>query len=113
MKKLTKISFLVVVAIIFCRSLHAQQRASDKSVATIMNEIKQRQALRNRMLPQMRQPAPSNSISQINTSTQTGNNAAGMNTTKHITTGDGTSQQGPNDKPLIKPVTQAPKSGKQ
>jgi hypothetical protein len=65
MKKSIKINFLfTTVVILFCSISHAQQKASDKSFETIMNEAKQKRAMREKTLEQLKQSTPSHSAFQ-------------------------------------------------
>jgi hypothetical protein len=63
MKNLIKTGSLIM-AIIFCSVAQAQKKASDKSYAEVVNEVKQKQAMRNRMLYQMRQTTLPGAVSQ-------------------------------------------------
>jgi hypothetical protein len=97
MKKVIKISFLIIAAIVFCNIAQAQQKASDKSFATVLNEVKQKQANRNKMLQQMRQTTPANG-SQNNTAIEISNtNAGGATMPQQTTTQAGTNQQTTNN----------------
>jgi len=69
MKNLIKISFLIVAAIISSNDTHAQRRASDKPFTTVLSEVKQHQAMRNKMLQQMRPPAPLPAANSTNNTT--------------------------------------------
>lgn len=113
MKNLIKISFLVIIPVIFCNAVHAQRRASDKPFTTVLSEIKQHQAMRNQMLQQMRQATPVNSTSQ-NTIAPQAANVTNTTMVKQNAAAGATSQQGSNNKPLNKVVKQPGKlSGNQ
>jgi hypothetical protein len=103
MKKIIQINFLLLVTVIaFCKISGAQQKASDKSYATLVKEVKEKQDMQNKML-QMRKPTPANTVSQNdNRPVQPVNiNTAGTTTTQKITPAqEGTSPQGTNSKPL-------------
>jgi hypothetical protein len=104
MKTLIKINFLLITAIVFCNLAQAQQKASDKSFNTVLNEVKQRQAMRNKMLLQVRQTTPNNN-SQINNTDIKPNAVKAGGTTKQTTTsGEGANQQAANSQPSNQPV---------
>jgi len=104
MKNLIKINLLVIGAIIFCNTIHAQQRASDKPFSTVLSEIKQQQAMRNKMLQQVRQTTPAGNGLQNNTYIQPANNTTPSE--KQTSTTTQGNQQGINTKPLNKPAIQ-------
>ena len=77
MKNFIQINFVLLVAVVVANNVQAQQKASDKSYNSMLMEVKQRQAIRNKMILQMRQSAPSNSLQtgnaiQTNTATSSG-----------------------------------------
>jgi hypothetical protein len=113
MKTLIKINFLLITAIVFCNIAHGQQKASDKSYNTILNEVRQKQAMRNKMLQQMKQSTPTNTSQNNNTDIKPSNTSlVGVATTQQTTTSSGTSQQGTNNKPSNQPA-KLPRSKRQ
>jgi hypothetical protein len=113
MKNLIKINFLLIATITFCGSVHAQKRASDKSFTTVLNEVKQQQAMRSKMLQQRRQSIPVDNGAQSNVSIQPTSSSANLVPTNQSTATTGAARQMTNDKPLTKPVKQPAISGKQ
>jgi hypothetical protein len=114
MKNLIKISLLIMTGVVFCNAINAQGRASDKSFTTVLNEIKQHQAMRNKMLQQMRQATPANNASQNNVNIQAANTTTATTTAQpSVTAKEGTSQQGANNRPLNKTVIQPARVKKQ
>ena len=56
MKKIIQINFLIFPIItLFAMSSYGQQKPSERSFTTVMNEVKQKQAARAKMLQQIRQ----------------------------------------------------------
>jgi hypothetical protein len=114
MKKLIKINFLVITAIVFCNIAQAQEKASDKSFNTVLNEVKQKQAIRNKMIQQMRQTTPINTSQNNNTDSQPASSTAvGAATTQQTTNSPKTNQQGTNNKPSNQPAKLSVRSKKQ
>jgi hypothetical protein len=112
MKNLIKINLLAITATIFCNVVDAQQRASDKPFSTVLNEIKQHQATRSKMLQQMRQATPANNGSQNSVNIQSASTTTETTTAQPaVTATSGTSQT--NNKPLDKPLKQPAASAKQ
>jgi hypothetical protein len=109
MKILIKINFLLITAIVFCNIAQAQQKASDKSFTTVLNEVKQKQAMRNKMLQQMNQTIPVNT-SQTNNTDIKPSNISGEEAT---TTPRATTPAGTNNKPSNQPVKLPQRSKKQ
>jgi hypothetical protein len=103
MKKFAMINFLLLVTVIaFCKISVAQQKASDKSFATLVKEVKEKQEIQNKMI-QMRKPASANTSQNNNSPIPPANtNAAGATTTtqKITPSQEGTGPQGTNNKPL-------------
>src|SRR6266487_6729380 len=102
MKKMININILIIAAIVFYNIAQAQQKASDKSFTTVLSEVKQKQAIRNKMLQQMRQTLPTNTSQNNNTDINPTNpgTAAQQNTIP----GSGTNQQATNNQPLNQPL---------
>src|SRR4030095_4451977 len=110
MKNLLKISLLIMAVFVFCNAINAQGRASDKPFSTVLNEIKQHQAMRNKMLQQMHQTTQANNASQNNISIQAANTTTETTTAQpSVNAKEGISKQGTNEKPLNKPVIQPAK----
>ena len=64
MKKKIQINSLVLLMTSACFvTSYGQQRPSERSFTSIMNEIQQKQIMRNKMLQQMKQTAPVKAIS--------------------------------------------------
>ena len=77
MRKMMQISFLTGIVILFCLTTgYCQQRPSQRSFISVMNEVKQKEASRNKMLQQIRQTTASNFVLP-NASTQTQPSASG------------------------------------
>src|SRR5262245_27541149 len=72
MKKIIQISFLTGIVILFCfASGYSQQRPSQRSYASVMNEVNQKRAAHDKMIQQMKQANPSNiGLSSANTQLQ-------------------------------------------
>jgi hypothetical protein len=104
MRKVIKINFLIIAAIVFCNIAQAQQKASDKSFTTVLSEVKQKQAMRNKMLQQMRQTLPTNTSQNNNTDIKPSNTNPGTATQQNTIPGSGTKQQATNNQPLNQPV---------
>jgi len=100
MKSLVKINLLILIAIIVVNTSHAQQRASDKSFNSVLNEVKQKQAMRNKMLSQMTQTMPDASQNGT-TAERTNTIGAAQQTTVPVT---GTSEQSASHASSSKPV---------
>jgi hypothetical protein len=64
MKKIMTTNLLVLSMILAFVSAQSQQKASQRPVSSVMNEIKQQQAMRAKMLQQIRLATPSNNASQ-------------------------------------------------
>ena len=106
MKTLIKINFLVITAIAGCNIAQGQQKASDKSFNSLLMEAKQRQAMRNKMLQQMKQTTP-DKTSQNNSTDNKPSNTGIVRTTSTQQTaipGEGTNQQAINNQPSNQPV---------
>jgi phosphodiesterase/alkaline phosphatase D-like protein len=70
MKKIVQISFLTgIVMLFFLATAYSQQRPSQRSFTSIMDEVNQKRAARDKMLQQIKQATPSN-IVLSSTSTQ-------------------------------------------
>lgn len=90
--------------VVLCNVINAQRTASDKSFNTVLNEIRQHQAMRNKMLQQVRQTTPAGNGLQNNTYIQPANNTTPSEKQSSTTTQG--NQQGVNTKPLNKPAIQ-------
>jgi len=65
MKKIILINFFaLLMTMAFATIAHGQQRPSQRSFASVMNQVKQKQIARDKMLQQMKQATPSNNASQ-------------------------------------------------
>jgi len=104
MKTMIKINFLIIASIAFCNIAQAQQKASDKSFTTILSEVKQKQATRNKMLQQMRQTLPTNASQNNNTDIKPSNTNPATASQQNTIPGSGTNQQAANNQPLNQPV---------
>ncbi|HEV8505329.1 MAG TPA: hypothetical protein VGQ53_08020 [Chitinophagaceae bacterium] len=63
MKKIIQISFLtVVIMLFFLATGYSQQRASERSFTSVMNEVNQKRAAHDKMIQQMKQTRPSNIV---------------------------------------------------
>jgi len=63
MKKIIQISFLSGIVMLFCSARgYSQQRPSQRSFTSIINEVKQERAARERMLQHMRLTTPPNLV---------------------------------------------------
>ena len=63
MKKMIQISFLTGIVTLFCIATgYSQQRPSQRSYTSVMNEVKQKRAAHDKMIQQMKQTRPSNII---------------------------------------------------
>src|SRR5215831_7408747 len=63
MKRIIQISFLtVIVTLFFFATGYSQQRPSQRSFASILNEVNQQRAARDKMLQQMKQTIPPNIV---------------------------------------------------
>ena len=68
MKKIIQISFLIEIIMLFCfATSYCQQRPAQKSFASVMNEVKQKQAARNKMLQQINQTTASTNSPTVST----------------------------------------------
>lgn len=90
---------------------NSQQRPSQRSFASVMNEIKQKQAAHDKMIQQIKQNTPSNGVSQNgNIQLQPASNAARQGATQQSTqNSQRTNQQPINNKPINQ---QSPSSSK-
>ena len=58
-----QISFLTGIVALFCIATgYSQQRPSQRSFTSVMNEVKQKRAAHDKMLQQMKQTKPSNIV---------------------------------------------------
>jgi hypothetical protein len=108
MKKKIKISFLTGIVMLFCfATVYCQQRPSQRSFTSVMNEAKQKQAARNKMLQQIRQTTASNTISSsVSTQNQPVRGSIVVPaTTQKTLSSPGTSQQ-----PVNKQINSQPKA---
>jgi len=65
MNKIILINFLAVLMTMGLATIaHGQQRPSQRSFASVMNQVKQKQIARDKMLQQIKQATPSNNASQ-------------------------------------------------
>jgi hypothetical protein len=65
MKKIILINFFaLLMTMAFATIVRGQQRPSERSFASVMNQVKQKQIERDRMLQQIKQATPSNNASQ-------------------------------------------------
>jgi hypothetical protein len=55
---------LMLMTMAFATIAHGQQRPSQRSFASVMNQVKQKQIARDKMLQQIKQATPSNNASQ-------------------------------------------------
>lgn len=63
MKKMIQISFLTGIVMLFCNATgYSQQRPSQRSFTSVMDEVKQKRAAHDKMLQQMKQTKPSNIV---------------------------------------------------
>jgi len=63
MKRIIQISFLTgIVMLFFFASGYSQQRPSQRSFTSIMNEVKQERAARDKMLQHLKQTTPPNFV---------------------------------------------------
>jgi hypothetical protein len=63
MKKMIQISFATGVVMLFCFTTgYSQQRPSQRSFTSVMNEVNQKRAARDKMVQQMKQTKPSNIV---------------------------------------------------
>jgi len=63
MKKMIQISFLTGIVVSFCFTTgYSQQRPSQRSFTSVMNEVNQKRAAHDKMLQQMKQTKPSNIV---------------------------------------------------
>ncbi len=110
-----KINILIIAAIVFYNIVQAQQKASDKSFTTVLSEVKQKQAIRNKMLQQMRQTLPTNTSQNSNTDIKPANTNPGTATQENSIPGAGANQQVTNKQPLNQPAKMPARSkdGKQ
>src|SRR6266487_5314536 len=104
MKKMININILIIAAIVFYNIAQAQQKASDKSFTTVLSEVKQKQAMRNKMLQQMRQTLPTNTSQNSNTDIKPSNTNPGTATQQNTIPGAGANQQATSNQPLNQPV---------
>jgi len=112
MKNLIKINLLIVTAIILCNIAQGQQRASDKSFNTVLNEVKQRQMMRSKMLQQMKQTTAGNTAQNNNTDTKLSNASPNGATTVQSTPSRGATNQGSKNQPAVK-LAKLPAGSKQ
>lgn len=64
MKRMIKINFLIASMTVIFFSAHGQQKPSQRSFASVVNEVKQQKAMRDRMMQQVKQAGPANTVSQ-------------------------------------------------
>jgi translation initiation factor 1 (eIF-1/SUI1) len=65
MKKIIPINFFaLLMTMVFATIVHGQQRPSQRPFVSVMNQVKQKQIERQKMLQQMKQATPSNNASQ-------------------------------------------------
>jgi len=65
MKKIILINVLtLLITMTFATIVHGQQRPSQRSFASVMNQVKQKQIERDKMLQQIKQATPSTNASQ-------------------------------------------------
>lgn len=65
MKKIILINFFTLLfTMVFATIIHGQQRPSQRSFASVMNQVKQKQLARDKMLQQIKQATPSNNAAQ-------------------------------------------------
>jgi hypothetical protein len=102
MKRIIQINILLISMFAVFSSAHGQQKPSQRSFASVVNEIKQQQAMRNKMMQQIKQTTPSNDASRnTNTQPQQGANAgASAGTQQPSQNLQGTSQQPINNKQI-------------
>ena len=63
MKKMIQISFLTGIVMLFSfMTGYSQQRPSQRSFTSVMNEVNQKRAAHDKMLQQMKQTKPSNIV---------------------------------------------------
>jgi len=63
MKRIIQISFLTgIVMLFFFATGYSQQRPSQRSLASIMNDVKKERAARDKMLQHMKQATPPNIV---------------------------------------------------
>jgi hypothetical protein len=105
MKNLIKINLLVVTGIILCNIAQGQQRASDKSFNSVLNEVKQKQAMRNKMLQQIKQTTAVNTSQNNTTDAKPSNAGTNGTTTGQSTTGEqGANPHASNNQSATKPL---------
>jgi len=105
MKKLIKINFLLIIAaVLFCNIASAQQKASDKSYATVVNEVKQKQAMRNKMLQQVQKSTPVNTVTPNNNKPEQPVNINGAVPVQQTTSVPIEPKQTTTNKPLNQPA---------
>jgi len=65
MKKIILINFFALMLMMaFATIVHGQQRPSQRSFTSVMNQVKQKQIARDKMLQQIKHATPSNNASQ-------------------------------------------------
>src|SRR5262245_6835587 len=67
MKKVILVNFFALAMVAFVTNSFGQQRPSQRSFTSVMNEVKQKQAARNKMIQQIKQATPANTVSNANT----------------------------------------------
>ena len=65
MKKIILISFFALAMMAFVTNSFGQQRPSQRSFTSVMSEVNQKQAARNKMMQQIKQATPSNTLSNV------------------------------------------------
>jgi len=107
MKRIIQISFLTgIVMLFFFASGYSQQRPSQRSFTSIMNEVKQERAARDKMLQHMKQTTPPNIVlprASIQSQPATSSTVAPTAVQKSL------SSTGPNQQPVNKPINPQPK----
>lgn len=55
---------MLLITMAFATIIHGQQRPSQRSFASVMSQVKQKQLARDKMLQQVKQATPSNNVAQ-------------------------------------------------
>ena len=103
MKKIFQMNcLLLLMVVVFFATSHAQQKPSERSFASVVNQIKQKQATHNQMLRQVKQATPATTLStseNIQTQ-QPGTSTSGTTTDQKLQPEERTKQQLFNNKSL-------------
>ena len=101
-----QISFLTGIVVLFCITTgYSQQKASERSFTSVMNEVKQKRAAHDKMIQQMKQTRPSNIIlPSASTQSQPVSGTIAAPTTPQ----NSLSSPGPNQQPANKQINSEP-----